>query len=135
MHATAEERLYDLIAFPVLDEGSGIEAVIAIVVDATDRVQDRRRREAERNEMERIVAEERGVKGLTVLAGGIAHSFNNLVTRVLSEAAAGQEAEEAGAALTAFRRIEAAALSMSALTAQLSAYAGQGPAPRRVICA
>ena len=62
-----------------------------------------------------------------IVAGGVAHEFNNLLVGVLAESSAAREDPALGtAARDSFGRIEAAAHRMAHLTRQMLAYSGRG---------
>lgn len=87
-------------------------------------VTDRRRLEQERSRVQKL-------ESLGVLAGGLAHDFNNLMTVILGhvsllEAAGGLSAEER----TSLDRMREAAEQVQALTGQLLTFA-RGGAPRK----
>ncbi|HTL37401.1 MAG TPA: ATP-binding protein [Kofleriaceae bacterium] len=67
------------------------------------------------------------LEALGLVAGGIAHEFNNQLTTVLAEASAARESSELPTTVAeSLRRIEDAANRMAQLTRQLLAYAGRG---------
>lgn len=67
------------------------------------------------------------VESLGLVAGGIAHGFNNQLVSVLAEASSAREEPNLpGQVVEALRRIEGAAQRMALLTRQLLAYAGRG---------
>jgi two-component system, cell cycle sensor histidine kinase and response regulator CckA len=68
-------------ALPYQDE-SGTWLVAEVIVDITERKQ----AEAERLNLERQIASSQKLEGLGILAGGVAHNFNNLLTVILGHA-------------------------------------------------
>lgn len=68
-------------ALPYQDE-SGRWLVAEVVVDITER----KRAEADRLDLERRIASSQKLEGLGILAGGVAHNFNNLLTVILGNA-------------------------------------------------
>jgi PAS domain S-box-containing protein len=78
------------------------------------------------------VASVQRLEGLGVLAGGIAHDLNNLLTAVLGNAALAR-IPEGGEADEFLARIEAAAARASELCAQLMAYAGGARAEHKAM--
>jgi signal transduction histidine kinase len=67
------------------------------------------------------------LESLGLVAGGIAHEFNNQLVIVLAEATSAREDESLPETTRdALRRIEASAKRMAQLTRQLLAYAGRG---------
>ena len=87
--------------------------------------------EAEQARLEAILVQAKKLETLGVLAGGVAHDFNNLVTAIVSNAAMGADLVGPNSKAKPFlKAIEAAALKAGDLTTQLLAYAGKG---KRVI--
>jgi two-component system, cell cycle sensor histidine kinase and response regulator CckA len=66
------------------------------------------------------------LEAIGLVAGGIAHEFNNQLTTVLAEATAARETSDLAETRESLRRIEAAANRMAQLTKQLLAYSGRG---------
>jgi len=87
-------------------------------VDITERKQ----AEAERLDLERRVASSQRLEGLGVLAGGVAHNFNNLLTVILGHAALLQETlPEGGDSASSVREIMKAGYRSRDLISQLLA--------------
>jgi PAS domain S-box-containing protein len=61
---------------------SGKWLVAEVVVD----ISERKKAEAERLDLERRIADAQKLEGLGILAGGVAHNFNNLLTVILGHA-------------------------------------------------
>ena len=76
-----ERRATQVTALPYSNE-EGTWMVAEVIVDITDR----KRAEAERLDMERRIAASQKLEGLGILAGGVAHNFNNLLTVILGHA-------------------------------------------------
>ncbi len=92
-----------------------------VVRDLTER----RRLEAERLGFERKLAETQKLESLGVLAGGVAHDFNNVLTAILGNAEVALGRVGLGhPAARSVSRIRVAAQRASDLTQQLMAYAG-----------
>jgi PAS domain S-box-containing protein len=91
-------------------------------------VTDERRREAERLVLEARVQAAQRAESLGVLAGGVAHDFNNILTAVMGFAGLGREllAGRAGPLADCFTQIETAAERAADLCRLMLAYAGQG---------
>lgn len=86
-----------------------------------------RRLERERRELEQQLLHAEKLKSLGVLAGGIAHEFNNLLTAVLGNAGlAHRQCEPGSPVQRRIEQIEAAATRATDLTRQLLAYSGRG---------
>ena len=75
------DRSVQITALPYRNE-SGKWLVAEVVVD----VSERKRAEAERLNLERRIASAQKLEGLGILAGGVAHNFNNLLTVILGHA-------------------------------------------------
>ena len=76
-----DHRATQVTALPYQDE-SGTWMVAEVIVDITERKQ----AEAERLDLERRIASSQKLEGLGILAGGVAHNFNNLLTVILGHA-------------------------------------------------
>ncbi len=102
------------------DEGP---MVLASVVDLTDR----KKLEEERLRLERRVQESHRLESLGVLAGGVAHRFNNLLVGVLGNASLAREMLPSDAAArAALEGIEQAAQQAAELCAQMLSFSGRG---------
>jgi PAS domain S-box-containing protein len=101
-------------------------AVGSVVANFRD-VTEQRRAEEERLRFERRVMEAQRLEGLGLLAGGVAHCFNNLLTAVLGYADLVGMGLPPGSPLRAYlAQIELAARRAAELCQQLVAYAGKG---------
>jgi len=76
-----DNRVTQVTALPYQNE-SGKWMVAEVIVDITER----KHAEAERLDLERRIASSQKLEGLGILAGGIAHNFNNLLTVILGHA-------------------------------------------------
>jgi len=76
-----DNRQTQVTALPYQDE-SGKWLVAEVIVD----ISERQKAEAERLDLERRVASAQKLEGLGILAGGVAHNFNNLLTVILGHA-------------------------------------------------
>lgn len=90
-------------------------------------ISERKRAEDNRLAIERKLMEVQKLEGMVVLAGGVAHDFNNLIQAILGNAhltltdlVPGSEAH------TSLLEVETAAQRAAELTQQLLAYAGRG---------
>jgi PAS domain S-box-containing protein len=114
----------------VLARGHGLrddrgEVVRLIGTDAD--ITERKQLERERRELELQMLHAEKLRSLGVLAGGIAHEFNNLLTAILGNAGlAHREAEPGSRTRRRVEQIEAAAQRAADLTRQLLAYSGRG---------
>jgi len=80
-----------------------------------------------RSRMEAQLVEAQRLETLSLLAGGVAHDFNNLITTIMGYADLGRMATEPGSdPARFFAAIDQAAVKAAELTRQLLAYAGKG---------
>ncbi|MEO8704337.1 MAG: ATP-binding protein [Kofleriaceae bacterium] len=109
-----------------LVEHEGEQYVQTYAFDITERKAAEEAARVGRDTDERMAAQQR-LESLGLVAGGIAHDYNNLLVGVLAEASAAREDRNLGEGTReALRRIEAAARRMAQLTRQLLAYSGRG---------
>jgi PAS domain S-box-containing protein len=98
-------------------------AAAVVAVDITER----KRVEAERLSFERTLLETQRMESLGILAGGVAHDFNNILTIILGHAELARlelpDNSDAASSLTA---IALGARHAADLTAKMLAYAGKG---------
>lgn len=100
--------------------------VAAVTADVTAR----KRAEAEREALTRRLVDARKWEGLGVMAGGVAHDFNNILTVILGSAALARKAVPADTPAARYlAEIEGSSLRAAGLCRQMLAYAGRGPAP------
>ncbi len=106
------------------DSKGKLIGVLGIARDITER------RQAEENslEMERKYQQTQKLESLGVLAGGVAHDFNNILTIILGHCYILDEEFDSGMTdKDHVRKIEAAATRASKLCNQMLTYAGQSP--------
>ncbi len=97
--------------------------LLAIVRD----ISARRDRERERTRSERLEQQKQRLEGLGVLAGGVAHDFNNILQAILGNAELAQAMlDDDSPAHSNLPTVEEAALRAAELTKQMLAYSGQG---------
>jgi PAS domain S-box-containing protein len=102
------------------DEGP---MVLASVVDITER----KRLEEERRRLERRVQDAQRLESLGVLAGGVAHRFNNLLVGVLGNASLAKGLVPPGSTTrAALEGIETAAQQAAELCGQMLFFSGRG---------
>ncbi len=109
------------------------KGAVGFVIFARD-VTERRRAEEERQRLETKVQQAQKFESLAVLAGGIAHDYNNLLTGVLGNVSlALLELPPNASAREKIEQIEKAAERAADLAGQLLAYAGKSELiPRRL---
>lgn len=88
---------------------------------------ERARFEEERRMIERKLEETQRLEGLGMLAGGVAHDFNNILTGILASASlAGMDVAPGTEVSLHLKRIEENSLRAAGLCQQLLVYAGKG---------
>lgn len=131
-HALAEKwALRQQTRAQVLELEQRVAARTADLQSALDRLRtetaERRRLDDERRTIERKLEETQRLEGLGVLAGGVAHDFNNILTGILVSASlAGMDAPRGSEIEGHLRRIEENSRRAAGLCEQLLAYAGKG---------
>jgi len=109
-------------AAPIRDEEGTITGAILVVSDLTDR----RAAERDRDRLREQVASARKAESLAIMAGAIAHDFNNALMAISGEAAlAFPEVASGSATAQALARIIKSTEVAASLTRQLLAYAGR----------
>jgi two-component system, cell cycle sensor histidine kinase and response regulator CckA len=97
--------------------------LVAVTTDVTDR----KRAEADREALNRQVLETQKWESLGVLAGGVAHDFNNILTVVLGcSGLARKGLPPFSPAVAYLDQIDQACLKAADLSQQMLAYAGRG---------
>lgn len=126
----ADGRAFDVHLRPVLDDSRELSAWLVLIRDVTDR----ERSEAQRRALDHRLVEEQQVKTLSLLASGLAHDFNSLLTGIVGNAdlanvqvAADSPARESIAAILS------AAERATELVARMRDYAGERPLRNQVI--
>lgn len=100
------------------------------LVDVTDRIE----AENKRLRLERQLQHDQKAESLEMLAGGLAHDFNNILMTILGSAEAAQEHIPPNApGLSEIRQIEDAAHRATELTRMVLAYAGGAPSESKPI--
>jgi PAS domain S-box-containing protein len=98
------------------------------VVTTSEDLSDAKLAEAERERLQVQVQQSRKLESLAMLAGGVAHDYNNLLTVILANSSLimGELSAEASPILDKVMGIQNAAMRMSELNTQLLAYSGHG---------
>lgn len=108
---------------PIIDGNGLLQGYLSIQHDIS-----------ERRRLEDSIQHTKKMESLSILAGGVAHEFNNLLTTILGRASMLQTKTEKGTPPHAgFVKIEEAALRASELTRQLLAYSGRSKFEVRLI--
>ncbi len=121
-HKDGSLRYYEL-RERMVDLPDGTRAILAVASDITER----KRAEFERLELERARARSGKLESLSILAGGVAHDFNSLLTVVLArlELALGHAREDA-VLRGSLEESALAARRAADLARQMLAYSGRG---------
>jgi PAS domain S-box-containing protein len=106
------------------DESGRPVRIVAVTTDVTER----KRHEAEREALDRQLRDAQRWESLGVLAGGVAHDFNNILTVVLGSAGLARRAVPAGGAAAGhLDQIEQACRRAADVCKQMLASAGRAP--------
>jgi len=116
-------RIFDVIKAPVLDDEGRMLGVVGLSIDASERME----AEAEKERMQHQVEHTQRLESLGVLAGGVAHDFNNILATILGNASLIQCKLPTDTDVSLhLQRIVMASEKASLLCSQMLAYAGQG---------
>ncbi|MDQ6952186.1 MAG: PAS domain S-box protein [Mariprofundaceae bacterium] len=116
-------HVFDIIKAPVLDDEGGVLGVVGLSIDASERME----AEAEKERMQHQVEHTQRLESLGVLAGGVAHDFNNILATILGNASLIQCKLPTDTDVSLhLQRIVMASEKASLLCSQMLAYAGQG---------
>jgi two-component system cell cycle sensor histidine kinase/response regulator CckA len=119
---TVDSRLYLANKFLLLDDAGKAYALCGIATDITDRKASEQRKLV----LERQLLESQKLESLGVLAGGVAHDFNNILTSILGNATlAAMDLSPTDRMAKYLHQIENAAHRAGDLCAQMLAYAGR----------
>ncbi len=117
------ERRIVAISTSLVEMEGGVENVVGLMLDITDR----KRAEEERKKLDAKIQQTQQLESLAVLAGGVAHDFNNLLTTIRGCAELSlMELPEDSPICPMLRDIEEAANQAASLTQQMLAYSGRG---------
>ncbi|MBN1867927.1 PAS domain S-box protein [Candidatus Sumerlaeota bacterium] len=121
--ATGKTRILQTTKIPFVESSSDAPAVLSASIDITDQKQT----DGERRNLEARLQYLHKLESLGVLAGGIAHNFNNLFMGVLGNAdQALEDIPEESPAYEAVKDIERAAQRAAVLSRQMLAFSGRG---------
>jgi PAS domain S-box-containing protein len=102
---------------------NGTTRLLSVIRDATDAV----RQEAERLEMEKRLLQSQRMESLGLMAGGVAHDFNNMLTGILGNTSLALMNLPAGSPIRDdLQRVEQICFQAAELCQQLLAYSGRG---------
>ncbi|MDH4233078.1 MAG: PAS domain-containing protein [Nitrospirota bacterium] len=77
-----EEKIFEILASPILDEKGEVVQIIEISRDITEKLMF----EQEKKKIEKRLYQEQKDQSIITLAGGIAHDFNNIIMSVIGNA-------------------------------------------------
>jgi two-component system cell cycle sensor histidine kinase/response regulator CckA len=121
--ADGADRVLLTSKLPLRDGAGQIIGLVGITRDITGE----KRAGQEKEQLTRRLQETQKLESLGVLAGGVAHDFNNILTSVLGYASLTRlELEGHPAAAAHLEQIEQAALRAAELCKQMLAYSGRG---------
>lgn len=121
LHPQRGERWTCSYGRPYLDDASGLQRVLGITFDVTER----KRAEDDRRRLERQMLETQRLESLGVMVAGVAHDFNNMLTAVSANLAVAQmRLPDQSPAIEPLNEVAAAAQRAASLTKQLLTYAG-----------
>lgn len=102
------------------------------IVGISQDVSERKNAEEERRAADRGLQQQQSLDSLGVLAGGLAHQFNNLLQQIQGHAELALMSQDVGASTRAnLQRVVSASQSAARLTRQMLAYAGKNVMARR----
>ena len=107
----------ELFSFPIKDQETGeVTGIVEFVRDITER----KRAEAEKENLERQLQQSQKLESVGTLASGVAHDFNNLLTVIMGHAQMGMMQTEEGSSLNwSLKQIVASSTRAADLTRQL----------------
>jgi len=112
---TLGERTFSVVIDPILDSGNVLRGGVAIVTNIT-----------ERKLLDEQLRHSQKLESIGLLAGGVAHDFNNMLTGILGNASLALDSEDSTDTRLLLRDVVRAAERAAELTQQLLAYAGKG---------
>jgi two-component system, cell cycle sensor histidine kinase and response regulator CckA len=122
-HDTGEVRWVHGLGELTFDAGGNPIRMVGTIQDVTEL----HRQDEERRELERRLLQAQKLESLGILAGGIAHEYNNLLTSVLGNAdLALQDLPPGSPSAENIKAIEVAARRAAEISQQMLAYSGRG---------
>jgi PAS domain S-box-containing protein len=123
MDADGTERIFQTYKFRISGGEAGEPMIGGIALDITEKVTS----EKEKRNLEAQIQHTQKLESLGVLAGGIAHEFNNILMAILGYAdLALLDTVPGSSARSSITEIEKAARNAADLTKQMLAYSGKG---------
>ncbi len=121
--ADGKERVLRTTKIPFTFANSELPALLGVAIDVTEV----RKAEEERHQLEEQMQHLQKLESLGVLAGGVAHDFNNILVSVLGNAElALTDLSEDSPARPRIQRVVTSAERAAELVHQMLAYSGQG---------
>lgn len=120
-------KVLDVAVTPVAESAGGLAGWLVVIRDVTQR----RREEEERQALGRRLQEQQRVESLTLMAGGLAHDFSNILTGILGNAdlLAMRLPPDATELREMVRAITEGSERAADLVFKMQAYSGQGGGP------
>ncbi|MDQ6994490.1 MAG: PAS domain S-box protein [Mariprofundaceae bacterium] len=114
---------FDMIKAPVFNDDGCMVGVVGLAIDATQRME----AEAEKDRMTRQIEHSQRLEALGVLAGGVAHDFNNILAVILGNASLIERKVSNDTDMALYlQRIVESSEKASLLCRQMLEYSGQG---------
>ncbi len=121
--AGAEAPVFSTLLFPIYDNGETASLAGGIGVNVTER----KKAERERLRMLRRIQTLQRLESMAVMAGGVAHDFNNILMVIIGNLEfVKEDMTENAAALKNLREAERAARQAAGLARQMLAFSGKG---------
>ncbi|NVN91015.1 MAG: response regulator [Desulfuromonadales bacterium] len=130
VHEARLKGVFDVTVSPLYNQDGSLTACVHVMRDITER----KEAEMARLEIESRLQQAQKLESLAVLAGGVAHDFNNILTIIQGHShMARQELAAAGVAPNNIQQIENAVNRAASLCRQMLAYAGKRPLVRTLV--
>ncbi|MFQ5518948.1 MAG: ATP-binding protein, partial [Mariprofundus sp.] len=117
-------HIFDIVKAPLQNEQGEMTGLVGIAIDATYRLE----ADAEKEQMQKQVEHTQRLESLGVLAGGITHDFNNLLTSIMGSAALAEQKimDDPAMGKEHLSRIVLSSEKAALLCKQMLAYSGKG---------